>query len=51
MKNFYLLLAVLGFVLPYYFFISFLLSYGLESPPASTTNLPATRMSGTTICT
>ena len=30
MKRLYLFLAIAGFVLPYYFFVSFLLSYGLD---------------------
>jgi hypothetical protein len=30
MKNLYLVLAILGFVLPYYFFASFLLVYGFD---------------------
>jgi hypothetical protein len=29
-RNLYLVLALAGFVLPYYFFLSFLLSYGLD---------------------
>jgi hypothetical protein len=30
MKKLYLLLAVIGFVLPYYFFVSFLIANGLN---------------------
>jgi hypothetical protein len=30
MKKLYLLLAVVGFVLPYYFFVSFLIANGLD---------------------
>jgi hypothetical protein len=30
MKRLYLLLAVIGFVLPYYFFVSFLIANGLD---------------------
>jgi hypothetical protein len=32
MKRIYLILVILGFVLPYYFFISFLIRYGLNLP-------------------
>ena len=30
MRRFYLLGAILGFLLPYYFFVSFLLEHGLN---------------------
>ena len=30
MKRVYLILAIIGFVVPYYFFVSFLLEYGLD---------------------
>ena len=30
-KHVYLLLAVIGFILPYYFFISFLMLHGLDA--------------------
>lgn len=32
MKKLYLLLAIAGFVLPYYFFVSFLIANGLDLP-------------------
>ena len=32
MKRLYLLLAILGLILPYYFFVSFLVAYGLDLP-------------------
>lgn len=31
-KTFYAALATIGFILPYYFFISFLLTHGLDLP-------------------
>lgn len=30
LKHFYLILMVIGFVVPYYFFISFLMAHGLD---------------------
>lgn len=32
MKRLYLVLAILGFVLPYYFFVAFLIENGLDLP-------------------